>query len=316
MIYQSYYLILALIFKDEVFKIEYKSLNNNIAIISGFNNVGVIKNGTETVLIDSGLEDRAAKTICKILKDQGLSPSAIINTHSHADHCGGNNYLQQNYGLEILSSPIEKVFIENPCLEPLCFFSGSKPIKKLENKFLQATPSKVTRVVKGGDSIRLNGLDIKIIPVAGHSIDQIGVEIDNVLFCGDSFFSEHVLEKYKLPFLIDLDKSLETLKLLKKSNYQIYIPSHGQATEDIQTIVDLNIAKIKQIERDIMSILDTEKTTEEMLKDLFNKYKISISGPQQYYLLNTTVMAYISSLTNRSIVKTGLKDNIITWKLM
>lgn len=299
-----------------MFKIEYKSLNNNIAIISGFNNIGIIKNGSNTILIDSGLEDRAAKTICKILNEQGLTPSAIINTHSHADHCGGNNYLQHNYSVEILSSAIEKVFIENPCLEPLCFFSGSKPIKKLENKFLQATPSKVTRVVKGGDDIKLSDLEINIIPLAGHSIDQIGVEFANMLFCGDSFFSEHVLEKYKLPFLIDLDKSLETLELLKKSNYQTYIPSHGQATEDIKTIVDLNIAKIKKIEADIISILETEKTTEEMLRERFYKYDIRVSGPQQYYLLNTTVMAYISSLTNRSIVKTGLKDNILTWKLM
>ncbi len=299
-----------------MFKIDYKNINNKIAMISGFNNVGIIKNGTETILIDSGLEDRAAKAICKTLNDQGLTPSAIINTHSHADHCGGNNYLQQNYDVEILSSAIEKVFIENPCLEPLCFFSGSKPIRKLENKFLQANPSKVTRIVKGGDTIKLKNLDVKIIPLAGHSIDQIGVEFDNILFCGDSFFSEHVLDKYKLPFLIDLDKSLKTLKLLKKSNYQIYIPSHGQATKDIQTIVDLNIAKINKIEGDIMSILDTEKTTEEILKELFYKYNISIYGPQQYYLLNTTVMAYISSLTNRSIVKTGLKDNILTWKRM
>lgn len=296
-------------------KIEYKNLTDNIAIISGFNNIGIIKNASNTILIDSGLEDRTAKTICRTINDQGLTPSVIINTHSHADHCGGNNYIQQNYDIDILSSAKEKVFIENPCLEPLCFFSGSKPIIEMENKFLQAIPSEVTRVVKGGDSLKLKESKIRIISLAGHSIDQIGIEFGNVLFCGDSFFSEHILNKYKLPFLIDLDKSLETLDFLKRSDYQIYIPSHGQPTEDIQTIVDLNIFKIKKIERDIISLLEREQTTEELLGELFLKYNIKISGPQQYYLLNTTVMAYISSLTNRALVKTGLKNNILSWKL-
>ncbi|MFW6287830.1 MAG: MBL fold metallo-hydrolase, partial [bacterium] len=82
---------------------EYIDINNKIAIISGFNNIGVIKNGKRTILIDSGLENRAAGQICRMLEEKGLKPSYIINTHSHADHCGGNNYIQKNFDVEIIS---------------------------------------------------------------------------------------------------------------------------------------------------------------------------------------------------------------------
>lgn len=294
---------------------EYRSISDNIGIITGFNNIGIIKNGSNTILIDSGLEERAAKNICRILSEKGLIPVAIINTHSHADHCGGNNYIQNNYNIDIVSSLKESIFIENPCLEPYCFFSGSKPLNELENKFLQATPSKATKIVQPGEKEEFNGIELTFHSLAGHSIDQIGIGVEDVLFCGDAFFSDYVLEKYKLPFLVDLDKFIATLEYLKKTDYRVYIPAHGEPTEDIKTVADLHMAKLKKIEGDILALLDGEKTTEELLQEIFSLYRIRISGPQQYYLLKTAVMAYLSSLTNRGVVKTGLKGNILSWNI-
>lgn len=294
---------------------EYQDINEKIALISGFNNIGIIKNAENTILIDSGLEDRIAANTCKLLAEKDRIPSVIINTHSHADHCGGNNYIQKNYNINIISSLKESLFIENPCLEPLCFFSGSKPLQQLENKFLQALPSKVTQIVKPGDILEIDGISLTFLSLAGHSIDQIGVVVDGTVFCGDAFFSEYVLDKYKLPFLIDFDKTIETLEFLKDTNYDLYIPAHGKPTKNIEPIINLNIYKMKKIEEDIISLLKTEKTTEELLYDIFKKYSIKTSGAQQYYLLKTTVMAYLSSLVNRSIIKTGIKDNILSWKI-
>ncbi|MFW6377668.1 MAG: MBL fold metallo-hydrolase, partial [bacterium] len=135
------------------------------------------------------------------------------------------------------------------------------------------------------------------------------------LFCGDAFFSKHILDKYKLPFMIDEDNTLKSLRYLREDNYQIYIPSHGEATDDIKTVVDLNINKIEKIENDIKSLLKKENTTEELLQGVFNKYNINISSTQQYCLLKTTTMAYLSSLTNREVVKTGIKNNVLSWCL-
>ncbi|MEJ6949794.1 MBL fold metallo-hydrolase [Natronospora cellulosivora (SeqCode)] len=293
---------------------EYQDITDDVAIIAGFNNVGIIKNGQESILIDSGLEDDTAKKIYKLMNDRDLRPAAVINTHSHADHCGGNSYLQQNYGVDIISSAIEKVFIENTCLEPICFFSGSRPINDLENKFLQASPSLVTKVVEAEERLSIGNLEIKIVSLPGHSLDQIAIEFNDILFCGDAFFSDYVLEKYKLPFLIDLDNTIKSLKFLKESDYKIYIPSHGEPTKDIVEIANLNISKIKKIEEDIITILGEKRTTEGLLRDIFSKYNIKTSSAQQYYLLKTTVMAYLSSLYNRDIIKMTLKDNILGWQ--
>jgi glyoxylase-like metal-dependent hydrolase (beta-lactamase superfamily II) len=48
--------------------------------------------GNEAILIDSGLDKDSGKKILKLLESRGFSLKFIINTHSNADHTGGNRF--------------------------------------------------------------------------------------------------------------------------------------------------------------------------------------------------------------------------------
>src|SRR5476651_101645 len=48
----------------------------------------------DALVIDPGLEPDAILTF---LDEQGLDVAAILNTHGHADHIGGNEALKQRY---------------------------------------------------------------------------------------------------------------------------------------------------------------------------------------------------------------------------
>ena len=51
--------------------------------------------GSKTSLvIDPGLEP---EKITDCLEEEGLSVAAILNTHGHADHIGGNGHLKENF---------------------------------------------------------------------------------------------------------------------------------------------------------------------------------------------------------------------------
>src|SRR2546429_6481984 len=46
---------------------------------------------TDALVIDPGLEPDA---ILDFLREQGLTPAAVLNTHGHADHIAGNEALK------------------------------------------------------------------------------------------------------------------------------------------------------------------------------------------------------------------------------
>lgn len=293
---------------------ELKQVKENIYYISNPTNIGIIKSNESAILIEGGLDDSTAKKILAILANQGLQLEAVINTHAHSDHCGGNAYLQEETGARIYAPEIEAEMIQQPYLKPFYFFSGADPVSGLKNKFLMGRPSSVDKVI-GQDQKRvvINDIELKIISLPGHSPNQIGIEFRDVLFCADSVFPPKVLKKHKISFYTDIDRQKEVLDFLKDTNYELYIPAHGEPVKNIKKLVEINLAAIEDIEQYILEIIDRKKTNEEILQDLCNQYEIELEGIQQYHLLKTTTLAYLSSLHSQGKLKFEMEDNLLYW---
>ena len=103
--------------------------------------IGLIRlNETDVCLIDSGNDKDAGRKVRQILDANGWKLKAIYNTHSNADHIGGNKYLQTQTGCDIFAPGMERDFTVHPLLEP-SFLYGGFPPKDLRHKFLMAQES-------------------------------------------------------------------------------------------------------------------------------------------------------------------------------
>ena len=114
-----------------------KKIRGNTYYIHGATNIGVyaFKN-KNCVLIDTGINNTVARRIERVLIDNRFHPKYIINTHSHLDHCGGNNYFLENYpGCILYASKGESIFMENPEFTSYTLFasSGLKSMKGMNN---------------------------------------------------------------------------------------------------------------------------------------------------------------------------------------
>ena len=271
-------------------------------------NIGIYKLDDNNIyLIDSGNDKEAGKKILKIINEQGWNIKGIINTHSNADHIGGNKVIQDRTGCEIYASDIEESFVKYPILESTMLYGGF-PFKDLRNKFLLAKESKTKNI----NELLVDGLEF--IPLKGHFFDMIGIKTsDNIFFLGDSLFSEDTINKYHLFYIYDVGEYLNTLSYLKNLKGKLFIPSHCKATNNIDSLIELNKKKIEEILDVIYKYCVENRTFEEILKYIFEKYLLTMDI-NQYVLISSTIKSYLSYLYDNNKLTYEFIDNKMIWK--
>ncbi len=294
---------------------DFVEVTGNVGYVLGGVNIGVLHNDDEAVLIDTGLDKDSGRKLLRVLEEKGYTLKAIINTHSHADHNGGNAYLTRNTEAKVYAPSIESGIIENPLLEPIYLFHGAYPIRNLHNKFVLAKPSRVDHILEPG-KLDIIGLEPEIVALPGHSFNQIGVMLDDVFFCADTVFSNRVIDKYRIPVVQDIARHLETLDKLYAMECNLFVPAHTKPTEDIKPLVEKNRATTQSIIADIKKLLTEPRTTEEVQALLGAEYGLDLSVVQQYYLIQMTLMAYLGYLYDSKQVEILLEDNLLRWSLL
>lgn len=286
---------------------ELVQVGTNTYYIKNPTNIGIYKiNDKDIYIIDSGNDKEAGKKILKIIDEQGWSVLGIINTHSNADHIGGNKVIQDRTNTNIYAYGIEKSITENPILEP-SFLYGGYPHKELRNKFLLAKESKVIDI----NNNLPEGLEY--FNLKGHFFDMIGIKTDDdIYFLADSLFSEDTINKYHLFFIYDVKEHLNTLDYLETLDGSLFIPSHCEATKNIKKLIKLNRNKIKEITENIYNLCK-ETTWEDILKGIFDKYKLMMNT-NQYVLIGSTIRSYLSYLYDEGRITYIFKDNKMYWK--
>lgn len=273
--------------------------------------IGVYKlNNTDVYLIDSGNDKDAGRKVRKILSENGWNLKGIINTHSNADHIGGNKYLQQQTGCKIFADGIEAAFTRYPTLEP-SFLYGGYPCKDLRHKFLLASESDVDEITNSDFP-----KELEVIPLRGHFFDMIGIRTpDNVVFLADCISSKATLDKYQISFIYDIAEYLNTLDKVEAMEAAMFVPAHSDVTSDLTSIVQLNRQKVFDISNNIQSILKTPMCFEELLKRLFDEYGLAMNF-EQYVLVGSTVRSYLSWLKDNEKIRVDFTDNMLLWSCL
>ncbi|MBR2460422.1 MAG: MBL fold metallo-hydrolase [Clostridia bacterium] len=271
--------------------------------------IGLVRlNSEEVCLIDSGNDKDAGKKALQIITSNGWTLSAIYNTHSHADHIGGNKFLQSKTNCRIFARGAEVDFTRHPILEPSLLYGGY-PHKELKHKFLLAAESNAEEI----DTTALPS-GMTTVPLQGHSIDMIGFRTaDDTVYLADCLSSKQTLDKYGIGYIYDVGEYLETLQRVRNMQARIFVPSHTEPTENIAPLAEYNIAKVNEISEKILSICASPTSFEDILSKLFDCYSMTMTV-QQYALVGSTVRSYIAYLGNAELLNVHILNNTMLWQ--
>lgn len=259
-------------------------------------------------LIDSGNDKDAGRKVRQVLDQQGWSPVAILNTHSNADHIGGNRYWQVQTGCKVFAGGIEGDFTRHPILEP-SFLYGGYPCKELRHKFLLAQES---------DTVEFSDpafpKEIEIIPLPGHFFNMVGFRTpDDTVFLADCLSSEAMLDKYGIPFIYDVEAYLKTLDTVEAMQASMFVPAHAEATADIRALAQYNRVKVLAIGDLLLSICRSPILFELALQEIFTRYGLTMNF-EQYVLVGSTIRSYLSWLKDADKLRVNFVNGQMLWE--
>ncbi len=266
--------------------------------------IGVVETSDgHVVLIDSGNDKEAGRKVRQHLDRQGWTLDAIYNTHSNADHIGGNAYLAKQTDCVLYAPGIEAAFTQHPILEPALLYGGY-PMKALRHKFLLAQESNAQPLTP-----EHLPAGFELIPLPGHFFDMVGLRTpDDVVFLADCLSSQATLDKYQISYVYDVAAYLDTLERIKEMHAALFVPAHADATEDIAPLAQYNIDKVNEIAGHILDFCAAPHTFEEVLQHLFTSYDLAMTF-EQYALVGSTVRNYLSWLLDSERLSATFTDN-------
>jgi glyoxylase-like metal-dependent hydrolase (beta-lactamase superfamily II) len=289
-------------------------------VIQGGANIGVISHEGRCLIIDSGMDKDAGRDILNQVKKLGLTPTALLVTHAHADHFGGAHYLVRQTGLKVYATRVEAAVMSGPILEPLYLFSGAQPPPELQHKFLLAKPCPVDIILRGNEQV-VDEIPLRVVSLPGHSIEQVGIAFGNTFFVGDAFLVPEILDKHRIPFYTDVHTGLATLTTLKTQilPFKHIVAGHGEiytSIEQTNRAIEYTIERLESILDNIRAALahGEARSAADILSAVARARGAQIQALPQYVLYNTTVHSALSTLYARGEICPLFQDNSLVWR--
>ena len=286
---------------------ELKQIGPKTFCIEHDTNIGIhFTDDGRMYLIDTGSKGDGEK-IDEILSREGWVPSCIINTHTHIDHIGGNEFLMRKYGIPAYCTDYDMAFAHYSELEA-AYMNGGYPAEKLRTIF--AHPGMI-----GFRSIEKetpDGIDWTYLP--GHSFGMIGIRTsDDIWFLGDSYLSRSFLKQYTFGFIYNVEAYIDTLKKLKEFKGALFVPSHCILETDIVPSLEQNLRSVAEMCSMICETCREYRGQDEILQQMYERLRMHARSAQ-HALLSSTVKSYLTYLQDRNKLECRFVDNIMKWR--
>jgi glyoxylase-like metal-dependent hydrolase (beta-lactamase superfamily II) len=294
---------------------ETRALGPGIHLLPGGVNCGLVETANGLLCIDTGLDRGAANRIARAAEELGRPLVAILNTHAHADHHGGNAQLLRRFSLPVYAPAVEAAVIREPRYEAVYLFGGAEPVRGLINKFLQAEASPVDHLLVADTRLAVDGRELQIVALPGHSLGQVGVRVDDVLFAADGFFGQPALEKHGVPYLVDAPRWMETLERLLDYAVGWMVPGHGDPLDEPGPTLRLNLQILKRAEAWLDERLQRAPAgSEELLAEFAQALGMRISDPPSYVLNRAAMLGFLGGLERQGRIEVVIEAGRWIWR--
>ncbi len=211
------------------------------------------------VLVDSGYAACADETLARLRSPRMLGDeplAALVNTHCHSDHIGGNAAVARAYGCPVTIPRDEKPTIDD------------WSIQARWNEYVDqyAEPFAYQATIAAGESFRGAGRDWVAYAAPGHDMEGLMYfePRDGLLMTGDALWENGLgfvwPHEAPNPFV---EAALEALATIERLAPRVVIPGHGEPFADVSGALARARSRLAAFAG------DPKRTTRHMMKVMF-----------------------------------------------
>ena len=261
-----------------------------------------------SVLIDSGYSE--SPELIDLMKSRGRRVSACLCTHFHVDHMGNNGLLQKVYGAKIYASELE-IEVQKKRYES---DEGSSFEWMDRDKYFFGESGKYRTkpVAEDQREVNVDGARFTVEKLYGHSPAHLGFATpDGVLHVGDAFMTDRVLRHSKVPYELNITKTLDTLEKIRHMDYPYFAASHMGIVEqkDIGRVIGANIDYHESMLSYIESRLGRSwENMQTFIMEIIENRGVNIKRSSNIGWIPAAVRSYIDHLALKGKVVFGNED--------
>ena len=274
---------------------EIVAIRPRVWLLPGSVNMGLVDCGAGLVAIDTGLDKQAGKRLLRAAAELKLPLIAIINTHAHADHYGGNRTVLAESAATVYAPAGEAAVMRRPLFAAL------------QNKFLLADPTIVDVEFTPGDALDIGDVTFGTVSLPGHAHQQAGILVEGVLFAADAYFDVEVVNKHGIPYLVDHAATVTSARKVVETAADWYIPGHGQATQHASPAVHHLLTRLEAVFEQVVRAADG-CGLDAVLATVCRRFELRPSAPGSHLLLRTPVAACLTRAIEEGTVAVVLQD--------
>lgn len=173
------------------------------------------ENSREGVVVDPGDDtDRILDAVSR----HGLKVVAVINTHGHFDHTGGNQRIVTETGAGLLIHELDAPMLAR-AVDTAAMFGLTAENSPPPSRFLTE-----------GEFVAFGEYRLRVLHTPGHTLGGCSLHLEGMVFTGDTLFADSVgRTDFPGGSSVALGKSIRE-KLLILPDDTIVYPGHGPST--------------------------------------------------------------------------------------
>ncbi len=265
------------------------------------------------VMIDSGLKRPDREGILELLKKENIHVAALLTSHFHRDHIGNHSAIKKTHGCRVYMTPYSAIVSAD---SHNLIASGYETVTMYKarghNSYCQ--PDEI--IPRDAEELTVCGYRFKLLWLQGHAVEQVGfITPDNVAYLGDTLLSDNVLQSVRLPYYTCGRLDLEAKESLRTLQANRFILAHNGIYDNIDGLIDRNIANILEKLDLVKSVAGEWKTLEQLCVAVMKKFDFDLNDTMRVVGSKRNITVMVEQLVESGELAVRIRDGYVEYKV-